>query len=116
MLDVQTPYDSLLQDTSIVIPQPTLVHDYLTRHPDMVDIVAQMGHRLQQDFGDTMQIALQRYSDPEADDEYLIYYLRAEDYGSNLMERITPLDEEYGPALADKSGWLLVTTDYESPL
>jgi len=116
MLDLHNPYTRLLQDTPIVVPQPALVQDYLTRHPDLVDIVAQIGRRLQQEFGDTMQIALHWDMKTDENDEELTYYLRAEEYDGNLMERIYPLDEEYGPLQADKSGWLHVTTDYQPPL
>lgn len=116
MLDVHNPYALLLQDAPIVVPQPAAVQDYLARHPDMVDIVAQMGHGLQHEFGDTMQIALEFYTDPEADDEYLTYSLRAHKYEDDVMERIDTVSDEYDLSLADKSGWLLVTTDFQDPL
>ena len=116
MLDLHNPYTMLLQDTSIVVPQPALVQDYLTRHPDMTDIVAQMGHGLQQEFGDTMQIALQLDSDPSEGYEGLTYYIRAEKYESNLDERLDEFDEPYGPALMNKSGNIYTMTDYQPPL
>ena len=104
-----------LQNHGIFIPHPDQVIDYLARHSDLVPNVVQICELAAQEFPAGTERALELFRDIDADDEYLTLYIRAGSYDDGIMQRIHTLWEKYEPGLADKSGWMLVTTDFGRP-
>ncbi len=99
----------------IMIPQPTEVHDYLLRYPDMVDLLSSVCRTALGRFGTHTQLSLEVYSDLEIEDEYLTLYVRQRRYDEHILDVIEDICAEYEEQLAGRSGWLLVTTDFCSP-
>ena len=120
MLDVITQAQDLLQllrARRVVVPDAVAVQDYLAGHPDLAAVVLRVADLLQRDFGAAEQVALELYRDQDVADEYLTYYVRSPSYtDDSIMSRIRKLWTEYGADLMDKSGWLLVTTDFDEPV
>jgi len=104
-----------LQEWQIAIPHPDELAAYLARHSDMVGVVTLVAQMVRQEFQDAAHISLEVFEDPDAEDEYPTFYVRQEEYEPQIMDRIEKLWSVYGPALAGKSGWLLVTTDFRRP-
>ena len=104
--DVLDPLDR------VGVPQAEAVHEYVCRHPDMIDLLARVSHAARERLGPHTQLSLEVYHDPEIEDEYLTLYVRPDDDAvaqvMDIIEQISgPLDQE----LAEKSGWLIVTLD-----
>jgi len=81
----------------------------------MTDLALSVCATVSARFGAHAQLSLEVYRDPEIEDEYLTLYLRQQDYDRNLLEAIEDICEEYEEELAERSGSLLVTTDFRPP-
>lgn len=99
----------------VFIPQPAEVRNYLTRYPDMIDISTSVCKTISERFGIQARLFLEVYHDPEIEDEYLTLYVRQEHYDVNILDMIENISTKYDEELAGKSGWLLVTTDFQPP-
>ncbi|MDQ1327006.1 MAG: hypothetical protein QG641_286, partial [Candidatus Poribacteria bacterium] len=55
------------------------------------------------------------YRDPEIDDQYLTLYVRQSKYEETIMDKIEEIRLPYSDELADKTGYLLLTTDFQFP-
>jgi hypothetical protein len=95
------------------MPEPASIRDYLTEHPDMVEPVLALCcyARLRFPLGATLTLVV--YRDPEVTDEYLTVYVRLPDYSSFQFEQIKEVERECEPLLEEKSGWLVLTTDFQ---
>jgi len=91
------------------------VYCYLIRHHDLTDLVPVVVGAALERFADRAELSLEVYRDPEIDDQYLTLYVRQERYDDTIMDTIKEVWREYQSDLADKSGWLLVTTDFGPP-
>jgi hypothetical protein len=87
----------------------------LNQHLDLGDILGPMGASARQEFGEKAELALEVYGDPEIDDHYLAFYVRPPVYNAHIMARIEKIRDQFREALADRSGWLLVTTGFLPP-
>jgi hypothetical protein len=105
-----------LKSIGIIIPDVTDVRDYLMKHPDMDDLLTFVCNLAVETFGDAAELSLEVYHDPEIKDEYLILYIRQYEYQDNIKAVIKELRSKYKKALIESSGWILVTTDYNSPM
>lgn len=105
-----------LQGLGVKMPQPEEVVDYLVRHFDLAPILAQACLAAIKEFEADAQYVLEVFKDPDSEDTYLTLYIRQHEYAEEVMERIHKLWKVYEPGLANKSGWLLVTTDFQSPI
>jgi len=99
----------------IVIPQPAAVRDYLLHYPDMTNLLPSVCSIALEKFGMYTQLSLEVYRDPEIEDEYLTLYVRQKCYDEHIMDMIEDICAEYEGELAERSGWLLVTTDFRPP-
>lgn len=106
--------NSLLQN-QIVIPQPDEVREYLIRYPDIIELLLSVCKTALKQLGKRAQLSLEVYHDPEIKDEYLTLYVRQEHYDSHIMDMIENICAKYESELVGKSGWLLVTTDFQPP-
>lgn len=53
--------------------------------------------------------------DPEVDSEYLTLQLRRQEYSGDTLDIIDAVGVVAEGLLAGASGWILVTTDFQSP-
>lgn len=100
----------------IKIPNANEVRGYLLRHSDMTDVVVQLCDMASRRLGPGAQLSLEVYHDPEIEDEYLTLYVRQERYDQRILDAIEDLCQACERQLAGRSGWLLVTTDFASPM
>jgi len=96
-------------------PHPSEVIEYLLQHRNFYDIVLLACVLTEEKFGQNSQISLERYSDPEIDDEYLTIYVRQATYEPDIISKIDAICEEYTKVLDIDQGYLLVTTDFQPP-
>ena len=111
---IEQIFDRLLQN-QIVIPQPAEVRDYLHRFQDLIDLLPRIGARTRERLGTAPQLSLEVYRDPEIEDAYLTLLVRQENYVLDLLDTLDNISAEFDAELAKKSGWILVTTDFDLP-
>jgi len=104
-----------LRQLQIMVPQPAEVREYLNRYADVIDLVPSISNHARERFGIDTQLSLELYCDPEIDDEYLTLYVRQEQYDQSIFDNIENISAQFDTALAGKSGWLIVTTDFSPP-
>ncbi|MGB9720334.1 MAG: hypothetical protein ACPL28_02490 [bacterium] len=107
---------NLLVSTKISIPEPAEVRNYLLVYPDMINILLPVFNKITEKFNTSAQISLEVYEDPEINDKYLTAYIRQETYNENIMDLIDEISSECESLLANSTGWLLITTDFQSPI
>ena len=100
---------------NIFIREPSRVRTYLMEFDDILVPLHSAGEITRQKFGRNYELSLEVFKDPEAKDEYLTLYVRTEAYPDNIMDILDSIDDQYGPMMADKKGYLLVTTDFQKP-
>jgi len=99
---------------SVLIASESRVREYLLHAANIAEVVSHAVEAAQRRFPDA-QLVLDVYQDPEIDDEYLVLYVRMLHYDDSVMERIAAAEAEYLDMLADKSGWIQLTTDFRTP-
>ena len=104
-----------LKSDQIVIPNPEEVSDYLRQYPDIIDLVEFACDETRDRFVLPTQLSLELYRDPEIDDEYLTLYIRQKEYEKNIMDKIEEIQSTYIDEIADKTGYFLLTTDFQFP-
>ena len=116
--DITVKIESALHQTKqlgVETPHPQEVRKYLLAYPDITEIVPFICDEAKSLFRFQTHFTLEVFSDPECEDEYLALYIRQEDYDENIMDTIEDICKEYEDSLQDKSGWILVTTDFQPP-
>jgi len=96
------------------IARESRIREYLSLFPDIADVASYAVEAARRRFPHA-QLVLDVYQDPEIDDEYLVLYVRMPHYDDSVMERIAAAEAEYLDMLADKSGWIQLTTDFRTP-
>jgi hypothetical protein len=91
------------------------VRDYLDRYPDITHLLPSVCSVTRERFGIGTRLSLEVYHDPEIDDEYLTLYVRQKHYDKQIMKTIEDIWATYDEELAERSGWLHVTTDFRPP-
>jgi len=99
----------------VSIPKPEEVRYYLRQYPDIIDLLDFVCDKTRNRFGLPTQISLELYRDPEIDDQYLTIYVRQKEYEKDIISKIEEIRSIYCDELADKSGYFLLTTDYQFP-
>jgi len=113
--DIEDLLGALRSAEEVLIPRLARVRGYLLRYPDILDTVREVAGLARERFGPEAELSLEVYRDPECRDEYLTLYVRMHRYGTDMVAEIDALRSEYEEAMADKGGWLLVTTDFQPP-
>jgi hypothetical protein len=85
---------------------------YLAGHPDMLDPVEEVCRAARREFGSEPSLSLEVYCDPEIDDRHLVLYVRFRAYPPDTLRRIHSVSDAHENRLWDKSGSILVTTDF----
>jgi len=104
-----------LSSIQVAVPNPEEVCDYLSRYPDIIELVMLACEETRSRFLLSTQLSLELYRDPEIDDQYLTLYVRQNKYEENIMDKIEEIRLPYSDELADKTGYLLLTTDFQFP-
>ena len=104
-----------LASIQVIVPNPEEVCDYLSRYPDIIELVMLACEETRSRFLLSTQLSLELYRDPEIDDQYLTLYVRQSKYEENIMDKIEEIRLPYSDELADKTGYLLLTTDFQFP-
>lgn len=104
-----------LETDSIVISSHEEVSDYISRHPDMLEVLLHVAKLTSEEFSNKGSLSVEVYNDPEIGDEYLTLYVRQEQYDDYILKQIDSIRERYEELLTHKSGWIVVTTDFEVP-
>jgi hypothetical protein len=102
----------LLSRHNVHIERPAEVRDYLTRHPDITNLLTRFTAMAQDAFGTRTRMALAVYRDREVDDEYLTIYIDRAGAGKDVLARIERIYTSLSEDLAHRSGWILVTPDF----
>jgi hypothetical protein len=103
---------SLLARQGMELPQPESVRDYLTRHVDLLDLLVQVAAQSRALFALETTLSLEKYHDPEIDDEYLTLYVQQALYDDAFWTQLEKIRASYETELAELSGWLHVTADF----
>lgn len=109
---IETSLFQLQEYLGFEFPNPGAVIGYLLQNPSLYDVVLYACILTEEEFGQSAQVMLDLYNDPEVDDQYITIYIRQEHYADDIMDRIDVICNEYEEALRNTSGWLLVTTDF----
>jgi hypothetical protein len=99
----------------VVVVRQEAVCSYLDSHPDMPDVVEDVCRGARREFGTEASLALDVYCDPEIEDKYLILHVRLRVYPPDVVHRMHSVSDALESRLWDKSGSILVTTDFRPP-
>lgn len=117
-VDITLPIEFALKYISsiqIVIPNPEELRNYLHRYTDIIELVMSVCEETRNHFILPTQLSLELYRDPEIDDQYLTLYVRQNKYEKDIMNKIEEIRLSYCDVLADKTGYFLLTTDFQFP-
>lgn len=96
------------------ITDPTAIVGYLSRYPDLINLVAEMA-------GETFQVCpaseltLQYSIDIESGAEDLALFVRYSSYPSGFLNTLESINDKYDAQLRSSAGLFMVMTDYQSP-
>lgn len=100
-----------LRASGVEVLRPEDVRAYLDAFPDISDVIPIAAAAARRHFPDA-HLSLRVYEDPEIDDEYLILCVRPGVYEDSLADRLEEAEAEFLDRLADKRGWIHLTTDF----
>lgn len=116
--DITTSIEEMLKYLAlmkILIPKPDEIKYYLSQYPDIIDLIQCVCYETRNRFKLPTQISLELYSDPEINDQYLTIYIRQKEYEKDIMDKIEEIWTLYCNKLTEKSGYFLLTTDFQFP-
>ncbi len=111
---VESALLSLVQ-AGVRILEPGRVGGYLLRYPGLVGVLPFIQASLKRNFGSRSSVTLQLYDDPEIENEYLILYVRLQEYNEGFLETLDAVRSAYRRRLSGSSGRLFVSTDFQPP-
>ncbi len=102
---------SQLQELGIGLGAQEEIREYLLKFPDLIKVIplavnAALVHLPE------AQLFLEVYKDPEIEDQYLMLYVRMQNYDESFIERIEAAESEYIDLLTGREGWLQMGTDF----
>jgi len=103
-----------LQLQGVQVGQQSEVYEYLLRFHDMIEVVEEVVF-IAREHLQGAQFQLEVYHDPENEDEHLVLYVRFPAYDETVMEKIRAARRRYRHLLHGKSGWFILTTDFQQP-
>lgn len=106
--------ESLVQDPQVRVKNPDEVKKYLMKFSDIIDLVPKVVEISKKHFPES-QLVLALYLDPEIDDQYLVLYVRLNEYKEDFVERVDEAEAEFLNDLVDKKGNIFLTTDFRKP-
>lgn len=103
-----------LRNNQVHLGESDQIVEYLLQFPNVLDVIP-LAVRSAQKYFPEAQLVLSLYRDLEAEDRYLALYVRLKRYDESVIERIEMAEAEFLEYLADKEGWLQLTTDFKEP-
>jgi hypothetical protein len=100
-----------VQALGVILKSDDRIRQYLLRFPDLLDVIPRAIGGVRRHLPES-QLFFDVYHDPEMEDEYLILYVRLKNYDVSVIERIEAAEREYIDLLAQREGWLQVSTDF----
>jgi hypothetical protein len=105
-------FRSSLASSAMEIRGMVEVRSYLDKHPDMFGVTEGICKAARREFGPEAFLTLRVYRDPEIEDEYLLLRVRLHSYTPDTMQRIRSVSDLHEKELSEKSGAIVVTTDF----
>ena len=107
-----------LQKYDIVTPDIDSVREYICGHFDILIILDKVSEKIRNVFQSLQyQVSLEVFYDSKSEIEYLIFYIRHENYPDNIMDLINSVyEEEVIHFLTKRKFCFLITTDFEKPI
>ena len=96
---------------SIQLINPGAVRNYFLNYFDILDVIPQAVNAAKNNFPEA-QLVMDIYQDPEIPDYYLVLYIRPKNYDDSVIEWLEKAEEEFIDKLANKRGWIQLTTDF----
>ncbi|MGF3497012.1 MAG: hypothetical protein ACQXXC_05220 [Methanolinea tarda] len=97
----------------ITSPNPQDLYKFLVEHHDLIDIIAFSCGQVCKRFNETTSLSLEICDDDS--EQYLALYVRQDEYQEGLLEIIDEISIKYEDLLSSRSGWFMVTTDFNPP-
>jgi hypothetical protein len=91
------------------------VRQYLASHEDLLDPLMTLAAAARERFRNGSQLFLEVFHDPDFDDVELTLCLRQSEYPQDIMPRIREVAKVVEEDLMNRSGYILFTTDFQSP-
>ena len=91
------------------------VSEYLYEYPGIVELLPLVCEISRKHVGVDTELSLEVCQSPADGTRDLSLYIRPRHYSEKLFETISDIEAEYIDKLAEKSGWILVTTDFQNP-
>jgi len=106
--------DNLIRwmESNVKVNNPKNIKNYLSRFSDLTDLIPIAVGIAKKHFPES-SIVLDVYVDPEINDSYIILYIRLCQYDDSFIDKLAIAESELFPLLADKEGWIQMTTDFE---
>lgn len=106
----------LMEELKIKIADYDEVMEYLLKYPDILDVMMKKSQSTREVFPDA-KLVLEKYTDPEIDDEYLVLYIRYPSYDEETVKRlregVRKIRREYKEAYKGLKGWFMIAYDFE---
>jgi hypothetical protein len=87
---------------------------YLLQFTDLLDVTPKVIDVAKKYFPEA-QLVMDVYQDPEINDDHLVLYVRLNHYDKSVIERLRKARAEFRNYLANKKGWIHLTTDFRKP-
>lgn len=104
-----------IQFKGVLVPNPILVNKYLSKYYDIIELIEKVVLKVSEAFGEQIILSLEMHSDPEIEDSYLEFYVRMARYDDKIMDKIEAVNSTFEKRLTNKSGWFIITTDFQPP-
>lgn len=101
-----------LVSQQILVKNYDKVRDYLSRFPDLLDLIPKVIEVARRNFPDG-SFVLDLYEDPEIVDQYLVLYIRLKNYDETFSDRLKETQKQFIYNLENKDGWIQLTTDFQ---
>ncbi len=99
----------------VIITKAEDIEAYLVDHRELEPLLDAICNKARVEFGNSTELSLQVYRDPEIEERYLTLYVRQETYDPVIIDRIETMCEAFHRELETTNGYLLVTTDFRKP-
>jgi len=109
VIEIESVLELLAEN--VRLHDPNRIREYLLRFTEIIDVVPRAVDAARRHFPEA-QLIMEVYEDPEIEDCYLVLYVRLKQYDDSFVERLEKAEAEFLDHLADKEGWLQLTTDF----
>jgi hypothetical protein len=99
----------------VVVADRKSVNNYLKAHSSFGESVNVLCDYARQAFGNSAELALHLYRDPEIDDQYLTLYVRLEEYTPDVLDRIESVNKQFADLQNGLDDQIFLTTDFRRP-